>query len=211
MPALATSFETSVNSAVALARAGEIARAEAPTNTDTYREFRPSRLEALYELAYIRTFIAWEQFMEGSFIRMMCDYQSPIWSPVYPEGISAHPTLATAKSALYSGAEYLLWWNPTKVMARSQKWFDHGPHETVVAANFARLEWFAAARHRIAHGSHQVREELDKATMGLAGRRYPGSSAGRFLRDWKPDSQPRERWLATIATELIGLAKQIAP
>lgn len=85
-----------------------------------------------------------------------------------------------AKAALYGGADSLTWWDPTKLIGRAQAWFDRGPHESVASANVTRLRWLAAVRHRIGHGTTRVRLQLDSATMGLAGRRYRGSSAGRF-------------------------------
>jgi hypothetical protein len=69
----------------------------------------------------------------------------------------------------------------------------------------------ASLRHRVAHGSHDARVRFDAATMLLAGRRVRGANPGRFLRSFNSSSVPSERWLVTVASELIALAHQIAP
>jgi hypothetical protein len=211
MPPLATRFATAVNVAVGIAEAGEIVRAGASKGSAAYRELRPSRLEALHEMAYLRVFVEWESFLEATFLRMQCGYISALYTPVFTAAKSKEHTLTSAQAALYKGAQYLLWHNPNTTVARARDWFVDAPHESVVLSNLSRLEWFAAVRHRIAHGAEDARRKHDAATIALAGRRYRGSSAGRFLRDWEPGSVPAHRWLHAIANELSGLASQLAP
>ena len=86
-----------------------------------------------------------------------------------------------------------------------------GPHEVVVASNFARLEAFNAIRNRIAHRSDFARRQFDVATVSLVGHRYPASSAGRFLRDTAASYSVPEPWLRQIAAELKSLALQVCP
>lgn len=212
MPSLAQRFVTDVERAVGLARAGELAWLDAKPGSVTRRELRGTRIDVLYEMAYLRLFVGWEIFLEDTFLRMMCGWSSPVYSPTLASPHSPFGTIASARNALYEGKDYLLWHNPHAVRHRCNKWFQHGIHAQVVASSEARLEWFAAIRHRIAHGSDQVKREMNSASTGLAGRRYPGASAGRFLRDWR-EAEPlqQERWLKSIADELSGLAQQMSP
>jgi hypothetical protein len=71
------------------------------------------------------------------------------------------------------------------------------------------LEVFAAVRHRIAHGQEDARRKFDLATMNLCGKRYRGSRAGKFLRDWDTSTAVSLRWLESMATGLEGLSSQI--
>ncbi len=211
MPPLARAFGRGVGDALGIARAGELARDQAPPGSLARAELRPSRLEALYEMAYLRTFVAWEVFLEDSFLRMMCGFESARWIPVRPVGVQRSRTLRQAQVGLYAGRGFILWHNPNTVIQRAQQWFDNGPHETVIGSQLANLEWMAAVRHRVAHGSEDVRNQFDIASMQFAGRRYPASSAGRFLRDWNGTTRPPERWLETLGLSLVGLAQQISP
>jgi hypothetical protein len=212
MPPLASRFRHEVEHAVGIARAGELARNTSPRGSIARRELSPKRLAALYEMAYLRIFVSWEVFLEDSFLRMMCGWSSPIHLPSLRTPYRPFQTISAARAALLDGRDFILWHNPDKVSQRCLRWFDNGVHSRVVASNEARLEWFSAVRHRIAHGSDQVKSQMNAATMGLAGQRYPGASAGSFLRDWRK-SEPlvQERWLRSIALELMELAGQIAP
>src|SRR5687767_10495406 len=104
MPPLATRFADAVSAAVGIAAAGEIVRGGARKGTPAYTELRPSRLEALHEMAYLRIFVDWEAFLEATFLRTQCGYTSPLYTPVFAANKSAEGTLAAAEAALYQGA-----------------------------------------------------------------------------------------------------------
>ena len=212
MPALAAEFRRTVRAAAELPEAGELLRDSSKKGTVVYQQLTPHRLMALYEMAYMRMFVAWETYLEMTFLRYMCGYVSPIYTPQFQPGQQRVTTLPKAYGALLlPGHYYLLWHSPPRVRKWAASWFVGSPHELVIASSLSRLEWFGAIRHRIAHGSEDARQKMDKATRGLAGRRFAASSPGRFLRSWNGASQPQERWLYTIAAELSALSTQISP
>jgi hypothetical protein len=210
MPPMAASFRSLVGSAIALAEAGETIRSSSAVNSLAHHELTVQRLEALHEMAYLRIFVGWEEFLEATFLRLMCGYRTLSYVPVYVPGRTKQRTLATAELALFGGRDYLLWHNPYQVRNRGRDWFVGAPHELVISSTYARLEWLASLRHRVAHGSKDARRKADIATLGLCGRRFPAASAGRFLRSWNTNASPPERWLHTLGGELSGLATQIA-
>jgi hypothetical protein len=169
---------------------------------------RPAgRLEALNELAYLRIFISWEFFLEETFLRYLCGFQNSVgpltlWNPPFP-------SLEKARQAMLNKSDFVSWYAPKKIIARSRKFIDRGPHELIVQSNESRLEWFAAIRNRVAHASGFARDQFDKATTGLIGRTVHGSRAGLFLRSL--DSISGSSWLFVIAIELENLASQITP
>lgn len=189
MPALGTAFRHQVDAALLIARAAELARDTLPPRTAARLLLTPTRVDAIYEMAFLRIFVAWEVFLEESFVRMLCRWGSAIWQPALIDTTRRFNSLAVARQTLYDGRPYILWHNPQYSVDRAQKWFVNGPHETVVASSMARLDWLAAVRHRIAHGSDDARAKFDLAAIQIAGRRYPAASAGRLLRDWNLRSQ----------------------
>lgn len=202
--ALATRFDRDVDKALDLPRKGELIRTGSPKGSVALRELTPYRLEALYEFAYLRVILAWEQLMEEAFLRYLCGCAGP---GGVPNLISApFARIEDAHRAIFAGRDYLLWY-PDKAVKRSQAYFTNGPIELVLSSSFSRLEWIFAIRHRIAHVSDHARVEFDKATMGLAGRRFPGSRPGAFLRS---HNSPTERWLDSLGRELSALAHQLA-
>lgn len=215
MPQLSVRLRQKVDDAIGLARAGEIIRTEAGPGSLAWKQFHIARLELLYELALMRIFIEWETFLEETFFRYLCGYSSAFGRATIASGIY-FASLAAAEAAVLGGQPYAFWYNPTKVISRSRRFFPSSSgipssrHEIVVASSTARLECIAAVRHRIVHGQRDARLKFDTATMHLCGKRYRGARPGKFLRDWDASSSSSKRWLESIGDELCGLASQIA-
>jgi hypothetical protein len=209
MPPLEQRFASAVDRALELPEAGERIRASSPPGSAPRQELRPSRLEALYETAYLRIFLLWEDFLEQTFLRFMCGYHARTGPAILIR--PAFSSLGDAERAILLGKDYVSWANPTRVSRRCRRHIAAGTHETVINSNFSRLEAFNAVRNRIAHSSRFARLEFDRATMSLHGRRYPASSPGRFLRDTAVTSPAPQSWLHFVADELVRLAAQICP
>lgn len=209
MPPLEKSFASEVDEALQLAEAGERIRTMSPVNSIARQELPIRRLEALYETSYLRIFLLWEDFLEQSFLRYLCGYESSLGPATLR--VPSFSTLANAQTAVLGTNNYVSWANHKRVAARSHNFIDSGFHETVLNSNLARLEAFKSVRHRIAHRSVHARKEFDESTIMLAGRRFPSSSPGRFLRYSAMPQPVPETWLHRIATELKSLAPQICP
>ncbi len=214
MPPLAAHFNSVAEASVDLARAGDLVLAAAGSHPVVRRELRRSRREALYEVAFLRVVIGWEDFLEESFTRLIVGYQLPppgLTVPGMPYQLRnpAYPTLDAARVAILAGQPYVSWANPTSVINRSKQFVTNGPHELVVASSRARLGFFVDIRNRIAHSSDSAKRRFDLATMQLVGRRYP--SPGAFLRDLDPVAVGSQRLLTSISDELVWLAQQIGP
>jgi len=90
LPPLGVRFAGDVDRALAIAQAGETIRAVAEKGSVAWKELGRGRLEALYEMAYLRLFIAWELFLEESFLRYLCGYLA---SGPLPAWLQPPPTL----------------------------------------------------------------------------------------------------------------------
>ncbi len=210
MPGLTGDLQDKIRTATAISQAGELVRAAVAPGSKASVAFRPSRLEALYELSYLRVFVSWETFLEETFLRYTCGYTSVHGMATMRAPLSYYPSLSVAFAAVGSGNDFMLWHNPTKVIARVNRFVVNGLHAQVISSQSTLLEHFAAIRHRIVHDQADARKKFDFASVQLAGRRYPASRPGRLLRDWNPNATPPQRWLETIADELLSLAGQIA-
>lgn len=208
MPPLATDLSRRISEVIAVAHAGEVARTASGVGSPAWRALHTSRLELLYEIALLKAFVEWENFLEASFYRYMCGFQSRFGQANPVTGTFAS-SLSAAEAAVLGGNAYVLWHSPSIVLKRSKKFMVMCRHESVFASNLARLQDIAALRHRIAHGQEDARRNFDAAAMNLTGRRYPGSRAGRLLRDWDRSSTPATRWIEVISGELMSLAGQI--
>jgi hypothetical protein len=208
MPRLPAKFALEADEALELADAGEQIRAHSLPGTVARQLLTRHRLEALYETAFLRVFLRWENFLEESFLRYLCGYASHA-GPATLRG-NKFNSLSLASSMLLGTRDFVPWANPNIVIARSHTFIDHGLHEIVLSSSLSRLEAFNWIRNRVAHASDYARQRFDAATTILVGRRIPSSSPGRFLREPSTPNQ-LSTWLFTITQELKSLAAQIAP
>lgn len=207
MPRLDISFAREAKRALQLADAGVKIRAGSLPNSIVRKEFTIARLEALYEVAFLKVFLVWETFLEQSFYRYLCGHNSALGSCTLRQ--PASPNISAAETTVLGGSDYVSWANSTVVVRRAQRFMTAGFHETVLLSDAARLAHFTSIRNRIAHPSLYARRKFDGATWFLATRMYPGSSAGKFLRDQAVALPIPKTWLEEIAGELVSLAQQI--
>jgi hypothetical protein len=211
MPRFDNLLSMQAQSAVAIVKAGEIAHASG--GPSIRKEWTVIRLEALYELAYLRVFAAWETCLESIFLRSLCGYASKAGQETLVTG-SYFPTLSAAEAAVLSGQSYSLWHSPQKVIGRCQRFIRAGTgfpavQQAIISSNFTRLEDLAFTRHRVVHDQADAKNKFDAATLRIAGRAYPSSRPGRFLRDWDASTSPPQRWLDTVVAELVKFANQM--
>ena len=210
MPPLTAEFRQHVADAIGLVHAAELARSQARHRSVTWRALHFTRLQILYEIAFLRIFVAWESFLEATFHRYLCGYVSHVGqAQLLPTQVYS-PTIGAAEQRVLGNQQYVLWHNPNKVIARSGLYFVGAPHQVVIGSNLARLEAMANVRHRVAHAHKDARAKFDGATTLFVGRRYPGSRPGAFLRDEDNTQTPPTRWLEILGTELSAIAVQVA-
>jgi hypothetical protein len=196
MPRFDNALLDNALTAVSIVGAGELSRHSG--SAAIRKEWRLARLEALYELAYLRVFASWEAYLEAIFYRSLCGYASAAGQEQLIAG-GYHPRLADAEAAARCQAHF--------VSTTS----GGGPciQEVTIASNLTRLEHFAATRHRIVHDQADAKSKFNGATLHLAGRTYDASRPGKFLRDYHPSKSPPQRWLEVAVTELSSLMTQM--
>lgn len=203
---LADQFDTEVRRALGLIAATERVRASNP-NTQVKHEFSIYRIELIYELAYLRIFVFWEQFLEESLVRYLCGYSNVNGQQVPISG-AYERRIEDARNRIKRGRQFLLWHDPQRVANRARGYITGGTHETIISSNLPDLQHFANIRHRIAHLQEDARVKFELSSMSLCGRRFRGARPGKLLRYWFSST---ERWVDKIALDLVNLAKQITP
>jgi hypothetical protein len=209
LPPLSKVLEAEIIRALDLAERLEQSRVRLTSDPSAGSLLTITAVELSYELSFLRVFIAWEDFLEACFFRLLCGYLHSNGQEQLVIGRSFQRTLRDAESAVLAGRKYVLWHNADDVVRRAQHFFVNGRHEVVLSSNLTRLKHFGSVRHRIAHSQEHARANFDAATMALCGRRYRASRPGRFLRDWASTQGRPRRYLAAIANELLALARQM--
>jgi hypothetical protein len=164
MPSLSAAVQRRANDALALAVAADATLTEAARYEPLRQHWHVSRVEILYEIAYLRMFVEWELFLEAALLRYVCGYASASGVALPAAGATLFTSLKAAESDLLSGKAYLLWHNVTGVIARCQRYLSGSLYESVLATNRSRLEQYAYIRHRITHGQTDARAKFDSAT-----------------------------------------------
>jgi hypothetical protein len=210
MPRYDLTFQQEVDGLLALVDASEALRDDPTHGRSNRTRLTLARLQAIYELAYLKMFTRWEVFLECALLRYLCGYQSRHGRPAIHSQPTYFPTIATATAALMRpGHTYLLWHNPQYAITRSHNHLTACPVENILAAATAQITDCSNIRHHIAHAQDDARAKFDIATMNFAGRRYPGSYPGLFLRDVNNAVNPPVRYIRHLAQFLCALASQI--
>jgi hypothetical protein len=179
---------------------------------ETARGFSPLRKIYVVEAAFLLVFTAWENFLEQSLLRLMCGHHNTVGTYARTGGATHCPTLGVAESVLLSGAPYLLWHDPQRVINRCNAQLVAGPHATVLASALPLMQSYAAIRHHVAHRTQDTRQKFDAACLALIGSRVRGGRAGRFLRitTTLAPSGVVTNWMGRVCADLESFAGQIA-
>jgi len=138
-------------------------------------------VEEIAGLALLKMTLAWESFVEETFLRYLCGARSA--AGVAPTLLAPkYLNLQAAFKSLVGGAQYL-GWHPDTTVKRAAKYFDPAgdPFLAPVGGAKSDLIEMADVRNRIAHRSdHSVQafQDVVRSHFGFVPR---GMTPGRFL------------------------------
>jgi hypothetical protein len=139
------------------------------------------QVDLVFELAFLKMFIAWEQFLENTFVRYVCG--APSLSGKKPMRIISARYLDDALGAVCGDRPYADWASVDVVVDRANRFFDKGePYATPLQSAAVELVNMKKVRNHIAHHSNKSGEDFAKLLVNIYGFRPKGMTAGRFLR-----------------------------
>lgn len=136
--------------------------------------------EEITGLALLKLTLAWESFVEDSFLRYLCGAKSAAnKAPLLL--VAKEPTLNAAFKTLSGGNRYLAWQADTTIK-RANKYFDAGgPYATAVNGAKSDLDDMTEVRNRIAHRSEHSVKSFQDVVRAHLGYVPAGMTPGRFL------------------------------
>jgi len=147
------------------------------------------QIEIVAELAFLRIFIAWENFLEDSFTKYLVGAESP--SGYSPQRFVNPPNMQIASKLIAAHREYAKWNSASEVIARSEIYFRHGePYKNVLHGVIKDINDMNTIRNRIAHRSTISEKKFNEHVRKEFGHGKRGMSPGRFLLTQKNIMQP---------------------
>ncbi|MCG3119530.1 MAG: hypothetical protein ALAOOOJD_01957 [bacterium] len=173
-------FDKSILRSQGLAGAAQqwIVRANGPQKprfTIAYRNM-------LVELAFLHLFLAWERFLEESFLLYMVGKKSP--RKYAPQRFVTPPTRIHAYQLTLPewGRSYAEWDNPEVVRQRAKRFFKKGdPYESTLSAHTHVLKEMRTIRNAIVHRSISSQDNFDKLVRNKLGYLPSNLRVGSFL------------------------------
>lgn len=174
-------------------------------------------VDLIAELAGLKLFVIWEDFLEQTFIRYMCGAKT--YSRYSPKLYVKAPTLTHARNILLGGRPYINWENTNEVARRAETYFRRGePYATVLRSAQVHLDTFKVIRNRIVHSSRFAETQFQKKVENLLGSTLPKITPGRLLLSPPTSaaipfrmkiSSPPKSLLETYAEFIVVLAQKI--
>ena len=171
--------------------------------------FTATEQSVLVESAFLRVFIAWEAFLESTFIHYMLGVPS-VRGTVVPRCVTPRDA-EHAHSIVVGGMRHADWSTPDFVRKVARLFFDFGePYETVLSQIHSDLLDIKTVRNAAAHLSSSTSTQLD----ALASRKLKSPSLGmtvaRFVMHADPSSPNGESMMQTYTASLSSAAHLIA-
>jgi hypothetical protein len=173
--------------------------------------FTVSHMEMVTEMAFLRCFLAWEAFLEESFILYLQGKNAP--GGKMPKCYVQPPTREVAEQIIVpDGREYADWAKVRNVIRRAERFFRDGePYSGALKSQQDRLQHIETVRNAIAHSSIYSWEGFQKLVRRELGTFPPNMTVGGFLEMTTPRSSPPMSYLEFYLAVIRLVADRIVP
>src|SRR5208337_1094296 len=160
---------------------------------------------------FLRAFLAWEVFVEESFILYLSGQNPPRGRS--PNRFAFPPNLKTAMEwVVPEGRPYAGWTVPAHVTNRAERFFRDGrPFADVLRANQHSLEEARIIRNAIAHKSMSARDKFETLVRTKLGALPPHTTVGSFLGTTVVGMAPPVSFLESYIGHIDLAARRIVP
>lgn len=162
----------------------------------------------MVELAFFRAFLAWETFLEDSWLWYVLG-DRPLRGRT-PARYVHPPNVAAAKKFVRDGRSYAKWERAAEVAARAEQFFRKGwPYADVLRARQSALEDARLIRNAIAHDSEAAWQGFEAVARRHLTALPANLTVGGFLITTKAGTSPPESYLEYFLSIFQTSADQI--
>lgn len=167
-----------------------------------------SRADSITELAFLRAYIAWETFLEESFILYLMGKTAPRERP--PVSYMIPLQRKVVEELVIPEGRRFAFWDEITVMGRSERFFKNGyPFGPAVRARQSTFEEMRKIRNATAHGSNDCWEKFKSVVRTKLSIVPARVTVGGFLGTTLPGVTPPQSILDSYLEILENTAKQI--
>jgi hypothetical protein len=170
-----------------------------------------SRRDHLTEMAFLRAFLAWEVFVEESFVLYLLGQRAPRGRAPFRYAFPPNQR-AAMDWVVPEGRAYAGWTVPAHVTNRAERFFRGGrPFAQVLRGNQSLLEETRIIRNAIAHRSMSAHDKFESFVRTKLGVLPPRTTVGSFLLTINPVITPPASFLESYIGKIDLAAKLIVP
>lgn len=170
------------------------------------------RRDSMTELAFLRAFLAWEMFLEESFVLYLVGLKPPRGRR--PKRYAFPPNVRIAAEwVIPEGSwDHAKWTTVDKVCKRAERFFvNGGPFAVILKSNQNTLNESKTIRNAIAHMSANVQTKLETLVRNKLGTLPLNVTVGAFLAMTVPRSTPPQSFLDHYLSKVEFAARRIVP
>jgi hypothetical protein len=169
------------------------------------------RRDWMTEMAYFRVYLAWEVFLEETFVLYLMGRQAPKGRAV--ARLAFPPNADAAKGWVIPEGRPYANWVEDKVATRAERFFKDGrPFTSVLRANQNALQEARTIRNAVAHDAPNTQEKFENIVrQNLSGTLPPNTTIGSFLAMTRPGVTPPQSFLELYVSRFESLAAAIVP
>lgn len=167
------------------------------------------RRDSMTELAFLRIFLAWENFLEQSFVLLLSGQKPPKGHA--PKRHSFPPSVKVAMDwVIPEEQRYAKWTTASVVSNRAERFFREGrPFTPILRSNQSTLEECKILRNAIAHASANTQIKFETLVRRKIGVLPSNLSVGSFLGTLVPGTRPPLSFLENYMSKIEFAADQI--
>lgn len=176
----------------------------------TQPKFTNKHRDSITSLAFLRAFLAWETFLEQSFLLYLVGKVPPKGAGPYRYGVP--PTYDAAHQMVKEGGRYSKWSSTSAVIERSDRFFRDGrPYRPILRTNITKFEELNTIRNAVAHAATSTGAAFETLVRSKLGSLPANVTVGSFLATGVPHSAPPISFFDFYLDVLITSAQRIIP
>ncbi len=173
-------------------------------------QFTLNYVDLVVEMAYLKSFLAWEEFLQESFVLYLLGKVSP--SGYRPTCCISPRNRNHALDITRNGRSYADWTAVNSIVDRAGIFFNRGePFSNSLRPKTNLFDEMKTIRNALAHNTDETNTRFASLVRRRLGHFPPRLTPGRFLSMIIPGSVPPNRYLSFYTSELLLTAGQIVP